>query len=235
MALSDYQRERVNDVRQWYESIYCPLDGYAPQSIRYMALWAVFNALYNVADYPKVKLKRVNNDDGMIKPVIRGGSEDDKLRFISRRLAQQNQLIANIFRDHSEFITYLGRRTPEVQQPPHTQSVQFQHDGDDYSIDLSKLHGIASIDSRVFLNDGTVLFQYHSLELVLDDDHLPRDKQKFFRQLIYVLYQLRNNIVHGGSAAFFMRKTELSIGAIGLLDDIVRHLFNNPELLEQNA
>jgi hypothetical protein len=29
MAIAQYQRERVNDVRQWYESIYRPLDGHA--------------------------------------------------------------------------------------------------------------------------------------------------------------------------------------------------------------
>jgi hypothetical protein len=96
------------------------------------------------------------------------------------------------------------------------------------------LHGIASIDNRLVLDDGTVLFQYQHLDLNLNKDNFPNDCRKLFRQLIFVLYQLRNNIVHGGSAAYFMQKTELSTGAIRLLDDIVWYILGHPELLEQD-
>jgi len=234
MALSDYQRERVNDVRQWYENTYRPLEGYPAQSIRYMALWAVFNALYNIADHPKVKLRNVKEESGVIKPYIRGRGEDDKIGFISKQLGQDEKFVAAIIGNHFEFITHLAHRTPEVQQPPNTKSIQFAHDGQSYTLDLSKLHGIASLDNRVFLDDRKALFQYHHLELDLNNGNLPKDKEKFCQQLIYMLYQLRNNIVHGGSAAFFMQKTELTIGAMSLLDDIVQYLFANPQLLLQD-
>ncbi len=235
MALSDYQRERVNDVRQWYKNIYRPLEGNAPESIRYMTLWAVFNALYNIADYPKVELRSVSLDDGKTKPYIRGRDDDKKLRFISRSISKDTELVASIFQNHIEFINRLAQRRPEVHQPSGVTSINFEHNGQNYSLNLSGLHGIASIDNRLFLGDGSVLFQYHHLELNLNKDNLPKDRQKFFRQLIFVLYQLRNNIVHGGSAAFFMHKTELSIGAMRLLDHIVRHIFDHSELLEQDG
>lgn len=235
MTLSNYQHERVSDVRRWYENIYRPLDGYAPEGIRYMALWAVFNALYNIADFPKVKLKSVSSDDGKTKPYIRGCTEDEKLRFISRGLAKDVQFVAAIMRDHNKFIKHLAQRKPEVEQPAGITSINFEHDGQSYVLNLSELNGIASIDNRTFLENGAVLFQYYHLDLNLNKDNLPNDRKKFFRQLVFVLYQLRNNIVHGGSTAFFMRKTELSLGAISLLEDIVRHLLVNLELLEQDT
>jgi len=236
LPLSNYQLERVNDIRNWYEDVYRPLDGRAPESIRYMTLWAVFNAIYNVADYPRVKLKSVNpDDDGFIKPYIRGRDEDTKLRYISRRIAQDAQFTNSVLREHREFITHLAQRTPEVRQPPGTQSIQFEHDGQSYTLELSELRGIASLDNRVILDNGAVLFQYHHLELEVDGNNLPKDRQKFFRQLVFMLYQLRNNIVHGGSAAFFMRKTELTIGAIKLLVTFVRYLLDHPELLQPDG
>ena len=235
MALSDYQRERVNDVRQWYENIYCPLDGYAPESVRYMTLWAVFNALYNIADYPKVELRSVSVDDGKTKPYIRGRDDDKKLRFISRSISKDTELVTSIFHNHFEFINHLAQRRPEVHQPSGVTSIIFEHSGQSYTLNLSDLYGIASIDNCLFLEDGSVLFQYHHLELNLNKDNLPKDPQKFFRQLMFTLYQLRNNIVHGGSAAFFMQKTELSVGAMRLLDQIFRHILDHPELLEQDG
>lgn len=235
MTLSNYQLERVADVRRWYEDIHRPLDGHAPESVRYMTLWAVFNALYNIADYPKVELKSVSSDDGKTKPYIHGRNDDKKLRFISRSISKDISLVTTIMQDHFEFINLLTQRKPEVHQPSGVTSIDFEHDGQSYTLDLTDLHGIASIDNRLFLKNGSVLFQYHHIELNLNKDNLPKDRQKFFRQLLYILYQLRNNIVHGGSAAFFMRKTQLSIGAIRLLDDIVRHLLDHPELLEQDG
>ena len=234
MTLLQYQLERIGAVRSWYDDVYRPLDGHAPESIRYMALWAVLNALYNIADYPNVKLRRVNNDNGIIKPYIRGRGEEDKLRFIARQLAQDDQFSAAIVHHHLDFIVHLAQRTPEVQQPPNTRVVEFVFDGNSFLLDLSQLHGLASLDNRVFLDNQTVLFQYHHLELDLDGNNLPRDRNKFFRQLIFMLYQLRNNIVHGGSAAFFMKKTQLSVGAIRLLNDIVHQLLDHPSLLEQD-
>jgi hypothetical protein len=235
MALSSYQVERVADVRRWYEDIHRPLDGHAPESVRYMSLWAVFNALYNIADYPKVELKSVSSDDGKTKPYIHGRNDDKKLRFISRSISKDTPLVISILNNHFEFINLLAQRRPEVHQPSGVTSINFEHSGQSYTLELSDLYGIASIDNRLFLENGSVLFHYHHLELDLDKDNLPKDCQKFCRQLIFVLYQLRNNIVHGGSAAFFMRKTELSIGAMRLLDDIVRHLLDHPELLEQDG
>jgi hypothetical protein len=93
MTLSDHQLERVTDVRRWYEDIHRLLDGHAPESVRYMTLWAVFNALYNIADYPKVELRSVSVDDGKTKPYIRGRDDDKKLRFISRSISKDTELV----------------------------------------------------------------------------------------------------------------------------------------------
>ncbi len=200
-----------------------------------MALWAVFNALYNIADIPKVTIKSVMVDDGITKPNIRGRSEDAKLRFISRRFAEDDQFTTELLRDNRGFIKYLSTRTPEVQQPTGTTAIQYEYEGQRYTCDLANLHGIASIDNRCFLPNGEVLFQYHHLDLDLDANGFPIDRQKFYRQLIFMLYQLRNNIVHGGSATFFMHKTRLSIGAIRLLNSLVQYLFNHPERLQQDG
>lgn len=180
-------------------------------------------------------LRSVSTDDGITKPYIRGRDDDKKLRFISRKLSRDTQFVTSIFRDHLDFITHLAQRTPEVQQPPNTTTIQFEHEHQSYTLNLSDLHGIASIDNRLFLENGKVLFQYHCLDLDLAQDNLPKDRRNFILQLLYMLYQLRNNIVHGGSAAYFMQKTHLSIGAIRLLDAIVRHLLDHPELLEQDG
>ena len=234
MAITKYQRQRIADTCEWFEAVYRPLDGHAPESLRYMALWAVFNALYNIADYPKVSLRGVSSDGGKTIPIIHGRTEDKKLRFIATGLATDNAFIASIIQDQGEFIRYLAQRTPDVQQPPNTQSLHFTHEGGGYTLDLSTLHGIASLDNRLVRENGAVLFQYHHLDYDLDDNAVPQDCQLFMRQLLFMLYQLRNNIVHGGSAAFFMMKTEFTIGAIRLLESIVRHIFEHPELLEQS-
>ena len=89
--------------------------------------------------------------------------------------------------------------------------------------------------NRLFLENGKVLFQYHCLDLDLAQDNLPKDRRNFFLQLLYMLYQLRNNIVHGGSAAFFMQKTDLTVGALRLLDALVQYLFHHSELLQQDC
>lgn len=233
MTISDYQLQRVHDISKWYENVFRPLDGHAPESIRYMALWAVFNALYNIADYPKVVLRGVLVDDGKVKPYIRGRDEDKKLRFISRCFIKDDPFTASLVRDNREFITYLSQRRPEVQQPEGMASIQFEHAGKCYKLDLSNLHGIASLDNRLFLKNREVLYQYHHLDLEFCSEGLPKDRQKFYRQLLYMLYQLRNNIVHGGSASFFMHKTKLTGGAIKLLDTLVQYLFRHTELLQQ--
>jgi len=190
--------------------------------------------LYNIADYPKTKLKNVStDDDGQVKPYIRGRNEDKKLRFVSSRLSQDPNFVASILQDKREFITYLAQRPPEIQQPQGTQEIEFEFENESYTIDLSELRGIGSLDNRILLDNGTILFQYHHLDLDLNQDGTPRNPHKFFKQLIYMLYQLRNNIVHGGSAAFFMRKTELTIGAMSLLESFCERIFKHHDLLEQ--
>ena len=233
MALSEHQTQRLHDVQAWYHDIYRPLDGHAPVSVQYMALWAVFNALYNVADYPNIKLKNVSANDGRVKPYIRGRDEDTKIRFITRRLSQDPQFVASMLQNNQEFIRYLAERTPNIEQPSGVQEIEFDFKNKSYTIDLTELHGIGSLDHRMFLDNGRVLFQYHYLCLDLDKGGIPKNSQKFLLQLIYMLYQLRNNIVHGGSAAFFMKKTELTIGAMRLLQSICEHLFTHTHLLDQ--
>lgn len=233
MTLSKYQTQRLLDVRSWYEEIYRPLDGHAPVSVQYMALWALFNALYNIADYPKMKLRSVSTEDGHVKPYIRGRKEDKKIRFVARQLSQDADFVTSLMKNNQRFIRYLAERTPEIEQPSETEKVQFEFEKNAYTIDLTELHGLGSLDNRIILDNGEVLFQYHSLDLDLDENGVPKNLQKFLIQLLYMLYQLRNNIVHGGAAAFFLHKTELTIGAMQILQSICEHLFGNQDFLEQ--
>jgi hypothetical protein len=235
MSLTAYQKQRLQDVQSWYQDIYRSLDGYAPVSVQYMALWAVFNALYNIADLPKVKLRSVSTDDERIKPYMRGRNEDKKIRFVARQLSQDADFVTLVMQGNKEFIEYLAERLPEVEQPSGTEEIQFEFEKKTYIIDLNELHGLGSLDNRIILANGEVLFQYYSLDLDLDQDGIPTNSQNFLLQLIFMLYQLRNNIVHGGAAAFFSHKTELTIGAMQLLQSICRYLFDHPNLLEQEA
>lgn len=232
MTLSDYQNQRVEDVRLWYRDVYCQLGDDVPVSIRYMTLWAIFNALYNIADYPKVALKSVSVIDGKIIPKIFGRKEGKKLSSISKCFANNEEFTTILVENHKNFIKHLSLRTPQVQQPENTTSIRFECEGHDYTIDLTHLHGIASLDNRVILNNGEVLFQYYFLDFRYEQNILPIEPQKFYKQLVFMLYQLRNNIVHGGSAAFFMDKKELSEGAIGILDSLIQYLFSHPDSLE---
>lgn len=234
MAITNYQIERIQDIRSWYAQIYQTLEENIPISIRYLSLWAVFNSIYNLADYPKVKLKGVSINDGRIIPSIRGRDDDKKLRFIARQLSIDLVFVKDFIQTHFEIIEALANRTPEVNQPTGTETIVFEFDSKKFGINLAELHGIASIDNRITQNDGTVLFQYRYLDLDLSKENVPNEPYKFFLQLLLVLYQLRNNITHGGSVAFYMNKSDLSSGAIMILNTIVQHLLSHQELLDQD-
>jgi len=234
--MSKYQLQRVQDAQQWYEQVYRTLGESVPISIRYMTLWAVFNALYNIADYPNVSLKKVIQEGEKIKPVIYGSHERDKLTHISKIISKNIDFVHDLISRNRAFITLLSRRRPVVEQPEGITTIDFTHNTQAYKIDLSQIWGIASLDNRKIQEDGTVLFQYASLDSELNPETLiPEDPKIFTDQIIFMLYQLRNNIVHGGSTAFFMEKTRLSSGAIHILNDLVRYLLDQPQLLQQES
>lgn len=74
-ALRNYQQNRLSDVREWYRKFYLyrasheedPVD---PVVIRYLILWAVFNALYNIPDMPNRRVSSVEGTGKDIRPRI---------------------------------------------------------------------------------------------------------------------------------------------------------------------
>ena len=127
---------------------------------------------------------------------------------------------------------WFSTRRPTVQQPKEIESISYSCNDQNYTFDLEDVKGIASTDNRVILPTGEgIVFQYCLLDLELDDSKNPKDPNRFIEQLIFCLYQIRNNIVHGGSATFGMQKKELASQSNEILEKIIDHLFSYNELL----
>lgn len=226
--LVHYQSIRIGQIREWYETNARPqrteqLD----TSVRYLLVWVVFNALYNVADIPNREFKGL--DRWTERPQFRGNSEGQNLVNIASLLA--SDFPQQLFESNQKFIRDLAERVPDVEQPDEVEEIPyFTNDNDPLMFRPRNASGIASLDNRLILESGHTVFEYSSLDADIDADDKLTDPETFIRQLIFVLYQLRNNIAHGGSAAFFKRKM-LALRAIDTLDTIVQHLLAKPEIL----
>ncbi len=208
------------------------LDQEIYSSIRYLLSWTAFNALYNVADIANRKPNKPNQHTG--QPRVSRTRERSKLTVIAHRLAVNGNFIQDLYRGNRDFCDQLANRIPQVSQPDTMDEIPYEVDGEVFVFRSNEIRGVASLDNRVILDGGYKLFEYESLVVKEKKDGTLKDPKIFSRQLIFVLYQIRNNVAHGGSAAFFSRWNKLSEGAIKILDHIVRHLLKNQDILLSN-
>ncbi|CAG0983956.1 hypothetical protein ANRL4_02050 [Anaerolineae bacterium] len=233
-VVHDFQRERLRDIRDWYKRIYRPLRNNSQPLIRYIVLWSVFNALYNVADLSNTPIIQdvIPLSDGRVKPRIRRTGDRNKVVNIAAQVANDKDFVRQLAGKYKEALTDLATRRPSVSQPNDTSEIRFEKDGTSYVIQLDEVVGIASLDNRMFLPDGTVLFEYANLDIQFDDKGgLVTNEESLMHQIMLMLYQLRNNIVHGGSAAFGMMKKHLVEQTVHILEDIVDYLLTHEKLV----
>ena len=228
-----FQQERLVEIRHWYQANYKPLGRHTAPLIRYIVLWSVFNALYNVYDLRNAKtIQAVEQENGHVKPLLRGTGDRKKVKNIATCLASDGEFIRILVHEHTDTLRFLATRRPEVRQPDGTTELRFEVAGQQHIIRLDRVFGIASLDNRKFLSDGPVLFEYADLQLAFSDEDEPiYNDQTLMVSLALVLYQLRNNIVHGGSASFGMIKKQLAQQTIHILEMIVEHLLKHEDLV----
>lgn len=225
--ITKYQQTRTQDIHEWYKEKY-HRSIITDDQIKYIVLWAVFNALYNVLDYPKREVRGV---DGNV-PRIWGSRESEKLKRIAKIIAKEEMLINMIIGNHLDSLQRLSGRHPTVHQPNQVEVLEYEYQNQHYTFDTRLVKGIASTDNRIILPDYEgIIFQYQLLILDLDRDRFPNYPDEFIEQLVFYLYQIRNNIVHGGTATFSMDKKSLADDGMRILDEIIVYLFEHQELL----
>jgi hypothetical protein len=199
--------------------------------VRYLLLWTTFNGLYNVAEMPRRKLKKPVAEGGLSQPRVTFIGERTKLRRIANMLSKDTALVNSLAEDHAQFIRDIERRRPSVRQPDNAREIQYQVGGEAYVFEPKEARGVASLDNRVVLADGHKIFEFASLSTTRASDGAIADPKQFMRELLLILYQIRNNVAHGGAAAFFKRGNKVSQGAIEALNVIVQYLFDNQRIL----
>lgn len=130
-----------------------------------------------------------------------------------------------------EVLKELANHCPTVGQPDGTIELTYEVIGKKCRLDTSKLRGVASLDRRLVREDGSVLFMYAPFHLNRNDVETTAGRERLIKELVFVLYQIRNNIVHGGSASFFMMEAPLAAGTLQILEDLVEYLFERPNIL----
>jgi hypothetical protein len=87
------------------------------------------------------------------------------------------------------------------------------------------IHGIASLDHRLFLADGYKFFEYAAIESPWDAEGNLIDLEITVKQLLNILYQLRNNVVHGGVVSD--KRKSIINDALPILQKFVELVFAN--------
>jgi hypothetical protein len=228
--LREYQLTRITNIEAWYRRIAAPhVTPGQDSSVRYLLLWTTLNALYNVLDMPKRRLRRP--DSTTLRPRLDKRGEDAKLRELARVLAKDVAFASDLLVRHRDFLRRVSRRSPAVTQPDEAEEIHYEVDGQEYVFTPKRARGIASLDRRVILADGHKVYEYSMLNWPISEDAVIADTERFVREALFVLYQIRNNVAHGGAAAFFKRGDKVSEGAMAILDDFVRYMFENHEIL----
>jgi hypothetical protein len=238
--IMEYKRQRLDNIKLWHDFVYCTLPKETHMAAKYVLLWAVFNAIYNVASsqFETITVDALRfrqGDDGFRLPRRHYVSERDALKSIACRMTlHAREEVEQIVAKHVETLKHFSQRKPQVRQP---EGIDLESEilgtvnGHRYSVRLSDIRGIASLDRRVFLDDGRVLFEYSSLVLELDDNNRPVDFERLMSQLVLYLYQIRNNVVHGGSACSYEVEPELARKGLFILTDLVKLAFDNPNII----
>lgn len=228
--LIEYQQERIRHIRSWHHRIGDPENHHnLDTGIQFLLVWTTFNALYNVVDMPNrkpLKPRKANN-----KPKISWTRETTKMKNIVDVVGRNPDFIRSLYRENRAFCDELSSRRPRVSQPQEIDAIHYEVEGESYTFHPNEAQGIASLDNRVILEDGSKLFEYSSLNIAKDERGRLTDPRDFLWRLILILYQIRNNIAHGGSAAFFARGNKVSRDSVQVLHRIVNYLLHNHDML----
>jgi Apea-like HEPN len=234
-----FQLERVQNICEWYQEHYKHPQNNDP-IIKYIILWSVFNALYNTSDLPNNHLpEKINgryrfyDRDGYKLPAIIVNGDSDRVKKIAKKLADLDTFTAlfdqpklrrriRIFVDRIPTVTQDERIDVNRAMP-----IAFKKNKQLIEEEFvpASIRGVASLDNRLFLTDGYKFFVYASIDKPSYKDGKLIDKEKTTKQLLNVLYQLRNNVVHGGTAASI--KKEIILDALPILQAIVEFIFDN--------
>jgi hypothetical protein len=218
------QQRRLENIREWHLQNYVDAGG-VPRVVRYIAFWAVFNALYNVAYLPKRRVKSVRKN-GI--PYIRYKDDKSMIDEFSKHPSGQSELVKELIEEHLESLQEFSSRRPNVDQPHPEITVEVE--GEERVFKTEDFRGIASIDHRYYLENGSILYEYTYFDLDLNERGEPNDSDKFMQQLLLFLYQLRNNIVHGGSASIETQEL-ITNKAIPVLETIVKYVLTHEEVI----
>jgi hypothetical protein len=241
----EFQSDRVHRIREWYFEHYKNMRGGDPL-VQYIVLWTVFNALYNTHDLPNNHLPekingryRFRNKFGHNMPVINTNGDMERVKRIAERLAGlesfRNLLLQPDLKRH--IITF-ENRIPTIVQDEEVDGnraipIILQDEARKWVYESNfipaQVRGVASLDHRLFLADGYKFYEYAAIDKVWDDKGNIPNPDLSIKQLLNILYLLRNNIVHGGSAAY--SRKEIILEAQPILDTIVEFVFQNEEVV----
>ncbi|HLO16900.1 MAG TPA: hypothetical protein VK206_18845 [Anaerolineales bacterium] len=235
-----FQRDKVHKIRSWYAEHYEHASVDDPL-IKYIVLWSVFNALYNVYDAPNNKLPekmhgryKFKKRFGYKVPIIIVAGDSDRLRKFAKKLASLESLVDIV--NHASMrnlIDAFVNRIPAVAQregvdPTEQVPIVYKDEDGEWVEDLfspTAIHGVASLDHRLFLADGYKFFEFAAIESPWNDEGDLIDLEITAKQLLNVLYQLRNNVVHGGVVSD--KRKSIINDALPILQKFVEFVFSN--------
>ncbi len=234
----DFQQDKVHQIHAWYAEHY--KHAYIDDPlIKYIVLWSVFNALYNIYDVPNNKLPekmrgryKFKKRFGYQVPIIIVSGDSDRLRKFAKRLASLETFVDVV--NHASTrnrINAFVSRIPAVAQregmdlTEQVPIVSKDENGEwvDNLFSPTAVHGVASLDHRLFLADGYKFFEYAAIESPWNEKGDLINLDTTTKQLLNVLYQLRNNVVHGGVVSD--KRKSIINDALPILQRIVDFVF----------
>lgn len=231
-----FQLDRVENIFEWYQERY-KMDSVGDPLIQYMVLWSVFNALYNTYGLPNNKFDSKNGryqfqiKFGYKVPNVKIKSDSYRINTIGEKLVTMRDF-QDVLNGFKKKIDKFVRRIPLVTQdedidPQQSIPIIYKNNGEWIEEDFvpADIRGIASLDKRLFFTEGYIFFQYAAIDDPWDAEGNLIDCELSVKQLLNVLYQLRNNIVHGGSTA--NKSKEIILDALPILENIVEFIFEN--------
>jgi hypothetical protein len=233
-----FQQDKVNKIHAWYVEHY--EHAYVDDPlIKYIVLWSVFNALYNVYDVPNNKLPekmqgryKFKKRFGYMVPIIIVARDSDRIKKFAKKLASLESLVDIVHHDNMRNqINAFVNRIPAVAQREGADLTEqvpivYKNEDGEWVEDLfspTAIHGVASLDHRLFLANGYKFFEYAAIQSPWNEKGDLIDLDITAKQLLNVLYQLRNNVVHGGVVSD-KRKSIIS-DALPILQKFVEFVF----------
>jgi hypothetical protein len=174
---------------------------------------------------------------GYKTPNIRISGDFERIRKIAEKLAGLDAF-ARLVNHHGlkERIKTFVDRIPSVTQDEGIDEnrsipIILQDEKQRWSVESEfvpvSIRGVASLDTRLFLTDEYRFFDYASIDNPWSANGELKNILLTTQQLLSVLYQLRNNTVHGGSTAY--HKKEIILDGEPILEAIVTFVFGHRE------